>query len=108
MRIAKGDLTLLARESISLPDHAPVERAAKVDERLFTGPNSLAVNDPFLGRARGQGEVCLKRIASSILARKTLAKALWLNRYADLPLLVRPEAFLGINRRSGHHHMDRG
>ncbi len=57
--VAVGHLTVIAREDVLLADHAAVEIAGEIDQGLVAGADVLAIDHPFFGMTRWQGEPVL-------------------------------------------------
>jgi len=54
--VAKGHLPIVTGEDVLFPDHAPVEIAPEIDQRLLAGADALAVHNPLFRIALGQRE----------------------------------------------------
>ena len=74
-----GALTVAAQD-VALLDDAALEISAQLQQGLLAVADAAAIDDPSLGQRQAGGVRPAALIASSSLALKTLARALWLNR----------------------------
>ena len=104
--IAEGDLAVVAGEDVFLLEDAAVPIAAQIDQGLFARADVLAVDDPLVGLALGQGQPGLGD-SGEHLGPEHLGQRFVVEQIA-LAGLGAPPPLFGVEGGGGHDHMHVG
>ena len=105
--VPEGHFAVLAGEDVLLLEHAAIEIAAEVEERLVNGADGGAVDDPLLRHLRGHGPLrlgqCLQELGAKDLRERFLAEQVGSSSGTGFGA---PPAVLGIDRRRRDGQVD--
>jgi hypothetical protein len=105
--VTEADLPLLARQNVLFPNHAPIQIAAQIDQRLLAAAHALAVDDPLV-RMPGRQRQALPDQRGQQLGPEHLGQCPVAEQIAvpfDAARLGTPPPLVPIERRCRHHQM---
>ncbi len=109
--VAKGHLAVFAGDDILFLDHAFIEIASKIDQRLLAGADGLDVHDPGLGVFGRQFKILLsdgvehfgaKDLGQSLVVEQI---GVWVVAFSFFAAFGPPSLVICIDGCGGHHQM---